>query len=228
MIVEPKQYTKVIRFRPREAALQNARTRLENMLTNEDNSPNNVDDGANFRAAKQLEKVVSNIAEDSNTEESRQTTNDLDAVVFLMSETLPNMEDGEIRGSAVKTLKLCEKNEVVASFKNDQYFLKSQSRPNAAPHVITVMQTCIIRCNTTCEKYQKQSFCSHCICVGLKCNEIQRYTVALSHYQEKPLNKIASRKIQKDRVGRKRAIRQKGLSLTSPEKPSNPPKKQGI
>ena len=55
------------------------------MLTNEDNSPNNVDDGANFRAAKQLEKVVSNIAEDSNTEESRQTTNDLDAVVFLMS-----------------------------------------------------------------------------------------------------------------------------------------------
>ena len=72
-------------FRPREAALQNARTRLENMLTNEDNSPNNVDDGANFRAAKQLEKVVSNIAEDSNTEESRQTTNDLDAVVFLMS-----------------------------------------------------------------------------------------------------------------------------------------------
>ena len=131
MIVEPKQYTRVIRFRPREAALQNARARLENMLTNEDNSPNNVDDGVNFRAAKQLEKVVSDIAEDSNTEESRQTTNDLDAVVFLMSETLPNMEDGEIRGSAVKTLKLCEKNEVVASFKNDQYFLKSQSRPNA-------------------------------------------------------------------------------------------------
>ena len=173
------------------------------MLTNEDNSPDNVDDGANFRAAKQLEKVVSNIAEDSNTEESRQATNDLDAVVFLMSETLPNMEDGEIRGSAVKTLKLCEKNEVVASFKNDQYFVKSQSHQNAVPHVITVMQTGIIRCDTTCEKDQKEGFCSHCICVALKYNEIQRYIVELSDCQENPFTNFASRNIQKDRVGRK-------------------------
>ena len=43
-----------------------------------------------------LEKVVWNIAEDSNTEEARQMTNDLDAIVFLMFETLPNMKDGEI------------------------------------------------------------------------------------------------------------------------------------
>ena len=82
VIVEPKQYSKVIKFRPDEAALRNTRKRLENMLTNEDNSPNNIDDGANCRTAKQVEKVVSNIYEDSNTEEARQTTNDLDAIVF--------------------------------------------------------------------------------------------------------------------------------------------------
>ena len=125
------------------------------MLINEDNYPTDVEDGANCWATKQVEKVVSNIAEDSNTEESRETTNDLDAIVFLMSETLPNMEDGEIRGSVVKALKLCKESEVVTSSKKDQYFVKSQSRPNAAPHVITVMQTGIIRCDTTCEKYQR-------------------------------------------------------------------------
>ena len=38
--------------------------------------------------------MVSNIAEDPNTEEARETTNDLDAIVFLMSEVFPNMEDG--------------------------------------------------------------------------------------------------------------------------------------
>ena len=42
------------------------------------------------------------------------------------------------------------------------------------------------------------------------------------------MTNIASRNIQKDRVCRKRAIHQKSLSLTSPEKPSNPPKKQGL
>ena len=213
MIVEPKQYSKVIKFRPGEAALRNTRTRLENMLTNEDNSPINVEDGANCRAAKQVEKVVSNIPED--TDEVRQTTNDLDTIVFLMSEALPNMEDGGIRGSVVKALKLCEENEVVASFKNDQYSVKSQSRTNAAPHVINVMQSGMIRCNTTCEKYQKGGFCSHCICVALSCNETQRYTVALSHCQEKSLTNIALRNIQKDRVGRKRAIRQKSFSFKS-------------
>ena len=158
MIVEPKQYSNVIKFRPGEAALRNTRTRLKNTLTNEDNSPNNVEDGANCRAAKQVEKVVSNIPEDSNTEEARQTTNDLDTIVFLMSEALPNMEDGGIRGSVVTALKLCEENEVVASFKNDQYSVKSQSRPNAAPQVINVMQSGMIRCDTTCEKYKKGVF----------------------------------------------------------------------
>ena len=42
------------------------------------------------------------------------------------------------------------------------------------------------------------------------------------------MTNTASRNIQKDRVSRKRAIRQKSLSLRSPEKPSNPPKKQGL
>ena len=82
---------------------------LENM--SEDNSSNNVEDGANCQAAKQVEKVVSNIAEDSNTEKARQTTNDLDAIVFLISEALPNMEDGGIRRSVVKALKHCEENQ---------------------------------------------------------------------------------------------------------------------
>ena len=61
--------------------------------------------------------------------------------------------------------------------------------------------------------------------VALKYNEIQWHTVTLSQCQEKPLTNIASRNIQKDRDGRKGAIRQKRLSLTYPEKPSNPPKK---
>ena len=106
----------VMKFRPGKAPLRNTRTRLGNMLTNEDNSPNNVEDAANCRAAKQLEKVVSNIAEDSNTEEARQTINDLGKLLFLMSEALPNIEDEEIRGSFVKALKFCEENEAVASF----------------------------------------------------------------------------------------------------------------
>ena len=53
MIVERKQYSKVITFRPGEAVLRNMRTRLENVLTSEDNSTNNVEDSANCRAAKQ-------------------------------------------------------------------------------------------------------------------------------------------------------------------------------
>ena len=56
MIVEPKQWSMVLKFRPGKAPLRNTRTRLGNMLTNEDNSPNNVEDSANCRAAKQLEK----------------------------------------------------------------------------------------------------------------------------------------------------------------------------
>ena len=56
VIVEPKQYSKVIKFRTGEAALQNMGTRLENILTNEDNSRNNVHDGANCQAAKLVEK----------------------------------------------------------------------------------------------------------------------------------------------------------------------------
>ena len=97
-----------------------------------------------------------------------------------MSEALPTIADEVIRRSFVKALKLFEENEVLGSFKSDQYFLKSQSRPNATSHVITVMQTGMMVCDTSCEKYQKEAFCSHCICVALKYNEIQRYTVALS------------------------------------------------
>ena len=89
-----------------------------------------------------------------------------------------------------KALKLCEENEIVAIFKNHHYFVKSQSHPNAAPHVITMMQSGMIRCDTTCEKYQKEGFCSHCICVTLKYNEIQRYTVTLSHCQEKSFHYV--------------------------------------
>ena len=107
-------------------------------------------------------------------------TNDLDAIVFLMFEALPNMKDGEIISRS-----------------------KFQSHQNAVPHVITVMQTGIIRCDTTCEKDQKEGFCSHCICVALKYNEIQRYIVELSDCQENPFTNFASRNIQKDRVGRK-------------------------
>ena len=98
VIVEPKQYSKVIKFRPGKDALQNTRTRLEHMLTNEENFPNNVEESTNCRATDQLDEVVSHIVEDSNKEEGRQTKNDLDAIVFLMSEALPNIEDGGIRG----------------------------------------------------------------------------------------------------------------------------------
>ena len=54
------------------------RTRLENVLPNEDHS-NNLEDGANCWAADQLDKVVSNVVEDSNKEEARQMTIDLHA-----------------------------------------------------------------------------------------------------------------------------------------------------
>lgn len=66
------------KIRSPEAALQNMRTRLENILPNEDHS-NNLEDGANCWAADQLDKVVSNVVEDSNKEEVRQMTIDLHA-----------------------------------------------------------------------------------------------------------------------------------------------------
>ena len=50
---------------------------LENILQNEDHS-NNLEDGANCWAADQLDKVVSNVVEDSN-KEVRQMTIDLHA-----------------------------------------------------------------------------------------------------------------------------------------------------
>ena len=53
------------------------RTMLENILQNEDHS-NNLEDGANCWAADQLDKVVSNVVEDSN-KEARQMTIDLHA-----------------------------------------------------------------------------------------------------------------------------------------------------
>ena len=53
------------------------RTMLENILQNEDHS-NNLEDGANCWAADQLNKVVSNVVEDSN-KEVRQMTTDLHA-----------------------------------------------------------------------------------------------------------------------------------------------------
>ena len=84
-----------------------------------------VEDGANCWAGKQLGKVISDIAEDSNKEEARQTTNDLNVIVFLMSEALSNMEGRGIRRFIVKALKLCEENEIVASFENDQYSILS-------------------------------------------------------------------------------------------------------
>lgn len=65
------------KIRSPEAALQNMRTRLENILPNEDHS-NNLEDGANCWAADQLDKVVSNVVEDSN-KEVRQMTIDLHA-----------------------------------------------------------------------------------------------------------------------------------------------------
>lgn len=66
------------KIRSPEAALQNMRTMLENILQNEDHS-NNLEDGANCWAADQLDKVVSNVVEDSNKEEARQMTIDLHA-----------------------------------------------------------------------------------------------------------------------------------------------------
>ena len=69
--------------------------------------------------------MISDIAEDSNKEEARQTTNDLNAIVFLMFEALSNMGGRGIKRFIVKALKLCEENEVVASFENDQYSILS-------------------------------------------------------------------------------------------------------
>ena len=95
-----------------------------------------VEDGANCWAGKQLDKVISDIVEDSNKEEARQTTNDLNAIVFLMSEALSNMEGRGIRRFIVKALKLCEENEVVASFEDDQYSILSN-----LSHIQTLFHT---------------------------------------------------------------------------------------
>ena len=126
---------------------------------------------ANFDANISSEPVLN----DNQTEYS---SYDLDALVFLFSEALPGKPEEIIRPSITKANRLNYENAIKVGFSEDQYLVRSYSKPNQPPHIVLTTDSGLIKCDANCIKYQSEGFCSHCIAVAIKCNSIRSYVIA--------------------------------------------------
>ena len=137
---------------------------------------------------------------------SIQTSNNkLNNTVYTLNEALSSVDEAVIRGSAIKVYDFIEK-KIVSDFNENNYFVKSYSRPNGFPHNININEKGLIKCDSNYPRYNADGFCSHAI------------ACAPSKREEGNATAIVSQKIDAKNVGPKSVARSRKKQIGSPEK----------
>ena len=127
-------------------------------------------------------------------EESDHNEFNLNATEFLLQEAFPNQSCENIRSSILKSFELISNSHIILGFGNNQYLVKSYSRPNGPSHFVCVRDNGFISCDNNCPKYNKEGFCGHTIGVALKWMLVEKHASALWKCQERTVTQLASQK----------------------------------
>ena len=150
--------------------------------------------------SSQQGKNSSASTEDENAMES------LDGLMFILQDAPPKKEEN-VRSSVLKSVELIKNNDVMPAFADSQYIVKPYSRLNRLPHLVSCCENRLIKCDSTCPRYNSEGFCGHAIVVALKNKTVQSFASALSKYNEDTTTGVASQKIKSNVVGRKVRVR---------------------
>ena len=146
------------------------------------------------------------------------SNNKLDNTVYILNETLSSVDEAVIRGSVIKAYDLIEKKSVISGFNENNYFVKSYCHPNGFLHNIKIDEKGLIKCDSTCPRYNADGFCSHAIAVSLQTNNLKKYACALSKCEERNTAAIVSQKIDIKKVRLKSVARSRKKQIGSPKK----------
>ena len=104
-------------------------------------------------------------------EESDHNEFNLRVTEFLLQDVLLNQSCEIIGSSILKSFECISNSHVILGFGNNQYLVKSYSRPNHQPHFVCVRGTGFTSCDNNCTKYNTEGFCSHTIGAALLCKQ---------------------------------------------------------
>ena len=127
----------------------------------------------------------------------------MEGVVFIFQESLPEKDESIIRSSVLKSFELIKNDDVIPGFGISQHLVKSYSRPNGLPHLVSHAEINLIKCDANCPRYNSEGFCGHCIAVGLKLKFLKSFAYALGKCRNKTTTQLASQKIKNNIVGGK-------------------------
>ena len=146
VLVDEESYANVIGQNVNTKAIDNTRKNLTLVL-------DKIGDNIN---AKTMENTQDNEASSNdasrnvklnNCSLANETLLDIDSIVFLLEEALPNVDRNLLICMVQKSLELVRTDSIKPGFLNDQYFVKSYS--NGAPHNVSVPEK-NIKCDQAC------------------------------------------------------------------------------
>ena len=180
--VDPKSFTNVSSFRASHNALENVRTNMAKVISQDSNTYAVTSDCNTVISSQQGQNFSASI-EEKNTMES------FDGLMFILQDALPEKEENIIRSSALKSVELVKNNDMMPAFGASQYIVKSYSRPNGLPHLVLCCENGLIKCDSNFSRYNSEGFCGHTIPVALKNKIVQSFASVVSKFNEKTHNK---------------------------------------
>ena len=93
------------------------------------------------------------------------TIKGLEDAVFIFQESLPEKDESITRSSVLKSFESIKNDHFMLGFGISQYLVKSYSRPNGLPHLVSHAENNLIKCDTSCPRYNSEGFCGHYIAV---------------------------------------------------------------
>ena len=216
VLVDEDGYANVIDHNVHKKAIEHARKNLTLVL-------NKTGDNVN---ATTMENTQDN--EGSSNDASRniklndcslakKTLPDIDSIVFLLEDALPNVDRNSLIGMVQKSLELLRTDSIKPGFLNGQCFVKSYS--NYATHNVSVTEK-NIKCYQAYPRYRDNYYCSHALSVAIIGNAIHRYAESLSRIVKPNLTAIASKNVGRN-VGKKKPVKErKRTKAYTPEKVS--------
>ena len=215
VLVDEESYANVIGHNANTKAIDNAKKNLMLVLdkigdnVNATTMENTQDNEASSNDASRNVKL-------NDCSLANETLRDIDSIVFLLEEALPNVDRNSLIGMVQKSLELVRTDSIKPGFLNGQYLVKSQS--NGAPHNVPVTEN--IQCDQACPRYKDNYYCSHALSVTIIENAIHRYAQSLSRLVKPNLTAIASKHVGRN-VGKKKPVKErKRTKAYTPEKVS--------
>ena len=104
----------------------------------------------------------------NNNLENGNTLEGLEDVAFIFQELLPEKDESIILKSVLESFELTKNVDLMPDFSISQYLVKSYSRSNGLPHLVSNAENNLIKCDANCPRYNLERFCVLCITVALK------------------------------------------------------------